>query len=63
VTPEQLDQIRRRWSRTGPLGEDRTDADYTDHGCRILLRAAWDDIDALIAALGPGELDEATADE
>jgi len=57
VTPEHLDQIRRRWSRTGPLGEPRSDEDYTDHGCRILLRAAWDDIDSLIAAIGVPELD------
>jgi hypothetical protein len=43
-----LDSLRRRWSTVGPMGEERSDADYTDAGCRILLRLAWGDIDVLL---------------
>lgn len=43
--------IRRRWSRDGGMGNDRSDEDYTDEGCRLLLRVAWDDIDVLLAGL------------
>jgi hypothetical protein len=43
-----LDAVSRRWSRNGSMGEERTDEDYTDAGCRILLQSAWQDLDLLM---------------
>jgi len=45
-----LDALSRRWSHVGPMGEERTDQDYNDQGCRTLLQQAWQDLDVLLRA-------------
>jgi hypothetical protein len=49
------DEIRARWSRDGGMGNERSEEDYTDAGCRILARAAFKDVAALLAALEAAE--------
>jgi hypothetical protein len=46
-----LERIAARWSQIGPMGEVRTDQDYTDEGCRILARHAFAEVNYLIALL------------
>lgn len=50
-TPTELDlaPIRRRWSRYGGMGNDRSADDYTDKGCRRLAESAFHDAPLLVA--------------
>jgi hypothetical protein len=50
-TEAVLEKIAARWSQIGPMGEVRTDQDYTDEGCRILARHAFAEVNYLIALL------------
>jgi hypothetical protein len=46
-----INVIRQRWSRYGGMGNERSEADYTDEGCRTLARAAFNDIPGLLAEI------------
>lgn len=48
---DDLDVIARRWSTYGGMGNDRSAADYSDAGCRILAEHGFRDANALLAAL------------
>ena len=51
VNASELALIQRRWYTYGGMGNPRSEEDYTDAGCRVLARAAFADIELLLAEL------------
>lgn len=45
------DNIARRWSTDGGMGNTRSDEDYTDEGCRILVKHAFVDVQVLLGRI------------
>ena len=49
TTDAELDAIRRRWSRDGGMGNERSEEDYNDVSCRALARYGFDDVNVLLS--------------
>lgn len=47
--PLDLAVIGRLWSRDGGMGNERSEEDYSDEGCRVLARHAFRDVNDLLA--------------